>query len=240
MQGVGKLVGNQRLRLHDFQEGVALKQENVLCFVGVTGLPGAGKGAFIDLLQRLLAERGITTRYYSLSDELREEARRRELPVERPVLRSIANQLRKEHGSGVLSLMVIRKVRRELVALPTETKMVVIVDSIRNPEEVHVLRRELGKQFVLVAVEAPLEVLVQRLAARARFDEPEAVVKQKEAARKMILGESGKNEPAHGHNIANCVEMADWRIDNSDSLETLDKEIRDFIEEMIPEGEIGE
>jgi len=215
-----------------------LKQEKVLRFVGVTGLPGAGKGAFIDLLRPLLAERGIETRYYSLSDQLREEARRRELPVERPVLRAIANQLRQEHGSGVLSLMVVRQMRQDLAALPAGTSLVVIVDSIRNPEEVRALRGELGGQFVLVAVEAPLEVLVRRLASRARYDEPEEVVKRKEAARQMILGESGEGEPAHGHNIAGCVAMADWRVDNSDSLTMLGEGIQEFIREMVPKEEI--
>lgn len=215
-----------------------MKQEKVLRFVGVTGLPGAGKGAFIDLLRPLLAERGIETRYYSLSDQLREEARRRELPVERPVLRAIANQLRQEHGSGVLSLMVVRQMRQDLSALPAGTPLVVIVDSIRNPEEVRALRGELGGQFVLVAVEAPLEVLVQRLASRARYDEPEEIVKRKEAARQMILGESGEGEPAHGHNIAGCVAMADWRVDNSDSLALLGEGINEFIREMVPKSEI--
>lgn len=215
-----------------------MKQEKVLRFVGVTGLPGAGKGAFIDLLRPLLAERGIETRYYSLSDQLREEARRRELPVERPVLRAIANQLRQEHGSGVLSLMVVRQMRQDLSALPAGTPLVVIVDSIRNPEEVRALRGELGGQFVLVAVEAPLEVLVQRLASRARYDEPEEIVKRKEAARQMILGESGEGEPAHGHNIAGCVAMADWRVDNSDSLAILGEGIQEFIREMVPKAEI--
>lgn len=215
-----------------------MKQEKVLRFVGVTGLPGAGKGAFIDLLRPLLAERGIETRYYSLSDQLREEARRRELPVERPVLRAIANQLRQEHGSGVLSLMVVRQMRQDLAALPAGTSLVVIVDSIRNPEEVRALRGELGGQFVLVAVEAPLEVLVRRLASRARYDEPEEVVKRKEAARQMILGESGEGEPAHGHNIAGCVAMADWRVDNSDSLTMLGEGIQEFIREMVPKEEI--
>ena len=215
-----------------------MKQEKVLRFVGVTGLPGAGKGAFIDLLRPLLAERGIETRYYSLSDQLREEARRRELPVERPVLRAIANQLRQEHGSGVLSLMVVRQMRQDLAALPAGTSLVVIVDSIRNPEEVRALRGELGGQFVLVAVEAPLEVLVRRLASRARYDEPEEVVKRKEAARQMILGESGEGEPAHGHNIAGCVAMADWRVDNSASLTMLGEGIQEFIREMVPKEEI--
>lgn len=202
-------------------------------FVGVTGLPGAGKGAFIDVLRPLLAQQGVPTRYYSLSDELRAEARRRGQPVERPILRAIANELRLEQGGGVLSLMVTRKIREELKMLRGVENLVVIIDAIRNPEEVHVLRRELHPYFTLVGVEAPLEVLVNRIALRARFDEPDEFVQQKEAARKMILGESGEGEPAHGHNIAKCVAIADWRVDNSGTLLELTAATRRFIEDFI-------
>ncbi|MDX1662244.1 MAG: AAA family ATPase [Candidatus Promineifilaceae bacterium] len=205
----------------------------MLCFVGVTGLPGAGKGEFVNILRRMLTRRGIETRYYSLSDELRTEARRRGLTVARPVLRTIANQLRLEEGSGVLSLMVVRHLRQDLNEIAIEKRLVVIIDAIRNPEEVLALRRQLRKELVLVAVEAPLEVLVQRIAARARFDEPEEFVSQKAAARKMILGESGKGEPTHGHNIAECMAMADWRIDNSRSLADLQQQTAHFVREMI-------
>ena len=211
-----------------------MKLKEVVRFVGVTGLPGAGKGAFIELLQPLLADQEVITRYYSLSDELRAEARRRGLAVERPILRTIANDLRKEHGSGVLSMLVVRKIREELQQLPNAEALVVIVDAIRNPEEVHVLRRELDPNFTLVGVEAPLEILVNRIASRARFDEPDEFVQQKEAARRMILGESGKDEPAHGHNIAACVAEADWRVDNSGSLPELAAETQRFIDAMIP------
>lgn len=212
-----------------------MERDDVIRFVGVTGLPGAGKGAFVDLLRPLLAEKGIATRYYSLSDELRAEARRRDLPVERPVLRSIANELRLEHGAGVLSMLVTRKIRKDLreQELSPRAALVVIVDAIRNPEEVHVLRRELEPNFTLVGVEAPLEILVNRIASRARFDEPDEFVQQKEAARKMILGESGRDEPAHGHNIADCVAEADWRVDNSGTLRDLATETRRFIEAAI-------
>ena len=210
-----------------------MDQQDVMRFVGVTGLPGAGKGVFIELLRPRLAEKGVETRYYSLSDELRAEARGRGQAVERPVLRRIANELRRDEGAGVLSLLVVKKLRSDLQSLPESTRLVVIIDAIRNPQEVRALRRELGEQFVLTAVEAPLEVLVERIAARARFDEPAEIVKQKEAARQMILGESGENEPVHGHNIAQCVEMADWRIDNSRSLDALSEAIGDFINAKI-------
>jgi dephospho-CoA kinase len=221
--------------LSRLQEDLALDQRDVLRFVGITGLPGAGKGAFVDLLVPQLAERGYESRYYSLSDELRAEARRRGLPVERPVLRRIANELREERGGGVLSLLVLAQVRKDLVRIAPGTRLVVMIDAIRNPEEVETLREELGSAFVLVGVEAPLDLLVARIAARARFDEPEAVVHEREAARRMIQGEAGKGEPAHGHNIAACVEMADWRVDNSGSLEELAAQVQRFTTELLPE-----
>jgi hypothetical protein len=49
----------------------------------------------------------------------------------------------------------------------------------------------------------------------------------------MILGESGKDEPAHGHNITACVRDADWHVDNSGSLEDLKAATRHFIDAII-------
>lgn len=207
--------------------------EQVLRFVGVTGLPGSGKGAFIELLRPMLEARGVATRYYSLSDELRDEARRRGVTVSRPTLRAIANELRLEHGSGVLSLLVVNKIRQDLGRLPDDFPVVVIIDAIRNPEEVAFLQRELASQFDLVAVEAPLEILVNRIAARARFDEPDEFVRQKDAARRMILGEAGQDEPAHGHDIKTCIDMADWKLDNSTSLAVLSEGTEAYVAARI-------
>jgi dephospho-CoA kinase len=208
--------------------------EEVQFYIGVTGLPGAGKGAFIDLLRPMLAERAIQTRYYSLSDVLRAEAGRRGLSITRHVLRDIANDLRQREGSGVLSLMVLRKIRDELAAQTAESEQTaIIIDSIRNPEEVTALRQQLGERFSLVGIEAPLEILVERIARRARYDEPDEFVEQKEAARRMILGEAGQNEPDHGHNINRCVAMADWRIDNSRSMDALAEETQRLVSAMV-------
>ena len=151
------------------------------------------------------------------------------MEVSRPVLRAIANQLRLEHGSGVLSLLVVNKLRQDLSLLTDDLPLVVIVDAIRNPEEVAYLQRELAPRFDLVAVDAPLDVLVSRIAARARYDEPAEFVRQKEAARRMILGEAGNDEPAHGHNIRRCMDMANWTIDNSASLDSLAQQVEAFI-----------
>jgi hypothetical protein len=76
-------------------------------------------------------------------------------------------------------------------------------------------------------------VLVSRIAERARYDEPAEFVRQKEAARRMILGEAGTDEPAHGHNIQRCIDMADWTIDNSASLASLSQQTEAFVAARI-------
>ena len=45
----------------------------------------------------------------------------------------------------------------------------------------------------------------------------------------MILGEAGNDRPAHGHNIRRCMDMANWTIDNSASLDSLAQQVEVFI-----------
>ncbi len=202
-------------------------------YVGVTGLPGSGKGAFIEELRSRLALRGVPSGYWSLSDELRDEARQRGEPVTRPVLRRIANELREEFGGGVLAGRVADKARAELSAQAGSGPIVMVIDSIRNPEEVRTLQRKLRPDFTLVAVEAPIEQLIARIAARARADEAADVVSHEALARQMILGEAGEGEPAYGHNINACIAMADFHLDNSGSLADLAAETIRFLDFLL-------
>ncbi len=210
-----------------------MPDQEMIQFVGVTGLPGSGKGSFIDLMRRLLAEKEIATRYYSLSDELRAEARRRGLPVERPVLRAIGNELRAAQGSGVLGAMVGQKALQEIANHPLAQPLVVVIDAIRNPEEVRALQKALAPAFTLVAIEAPIDMLIERIAARARADEATEVMQQKQAARQMILGESGRGEPAHGHHIQDTMAMADVHVDNSSDLTALETQAASFVKYLL-------
>jgi len=214
-----------------------VSEAEILKYVGVTGLPGSGKGAFIAELDRQLVEANVYLHYWSLSDELREEARRRGEPISRPALRRIANELRKKEGAGVLAIRVSAKAQQMAEDSAGQGKIVVVVDAIRNPEEVRALQRALAPAFTLVAVEAPMEQLVARIAARARADETAEVVGQEAKARQMILGEAGEGEPAHGHNIKACMAMADHHLDNSGSLADLAAETSRFVESLLSRAE---
>ena len=50
----------------------------------------------------------------------------------------------------------------------------------------------------------------------------------------MILGESGNDEPSHGHNIAGCLSMADWHVANTGPATELAAVAKKFIESQFP------
>jgi dephospho-CoA kinase len=210
-----------------------MQERNVLRFVGVTGLPGVGKGEFIARLQAVLQEKGITVYRYSLSDVLRAQVRKDRLPIERPVLHRIANELREKQGAGVLATMVADTIAETLRPLEKELKVAVIIDSIRTPEEITTLRERYHGKFVMIGLEAPIDILVTRIIERRRFDESADMLAQEAAVREMLLKESGQGEPVYGHSIAKCIEMADWRIQNTGSLDDLSTKIEDFVSKTL-------
>jgi dephospho-CoA kinase len=210
-----------------------MEERNVLRFVGVTGLPGAGKGEFVARLQAVLYEAGITAYHFSLSDVLRAYLRKQGLPVERPTLHRVANELRAEHGAGVLAAMVADLIAEQIKPVKQDAKVVVIIDSIRTPDEIRTLRERYKDRFVMVGLEAPIEVLVTRIIERRRSDESADVLAQEASVREMLLKESGQGEPEHGHSILKCIEMADWRIQNTGSLDDLSSQIEDFASKVL-------
>lgn len=210
-----------------------MEERNVLRFVGVTGLPGAGKGEFVARLQAVLYEAGITAYHFSLSDVLRAYLRKQGLPVERPTLHRVANELRAEHGAGVLAAMVADLIAEQIKPVKQDAKVVVIIDSIRTPDEIRTLRARYKDRFVMVGLEAPIEVLVTRIIERRRSDESADVLAQEASVREMLLKESGQGEPEHGHSILKCIEMADWRIQNTGSLDDLSSQIEDFASKVL-------
>jgi dephospho-CoA kinase len=175
-----------------------------------------------------LDRRGVVHAYHSLSDELRAEVRFRGLPVDRDVLRSMGHELRLKHGSGILSQRVLDRIAydvRQGAQFP-----VTIIDAIRNPSEVRVLRESLAGDFLLLAIEAPVEEIIERIRARARAGD---VVDDDDVARQVLSAEMGLNEPDHGHNIADCIAMADVHLDNAGNLPQLRGAVAEFVDQHL-------
>lgn len=173
-------------------------------FIGLTGTNGSGKGEAAAFFQN----RGFA--YFSLSDLIREELLKEGLEPTRDNLIKKGNSLRTEGGADVLARMVLRKVKGKAV-----------IDSIRNPDEVGFLKRE--KNFILLAIDAPVEIRYERVKRRGRDESVETLraFMEKEA-------EEMTRDPK-GQQLQTCMEMADFRVINEGSLE----EFRDKLEKFL-------
>lgn len=117
--------------------------------VGLTGPNAAGKGE----AARWLAERGFAV--HSLSDIVRERALALGRDLGRASLIETGQAMRREQGPGVLARLLVARLSDRSV-----------VDSIRHPAEVEVLREQPG--FRLLGVDAPAETRWRRAVARGR------------------------------------------------------------------------
>jgi dephospho-CoA kinase len=169
--------------------------------IGLTGTNGAGKGEVAAYLMK----KGYA--YVSLSDEIRDELRRRGMEITRDGLIATGNALRRRYGADVLARRAMKKVKGRTV-----------IDSIRNVREIAFLQRRKG--FVLVAVDAPVELRYDRVKERGRLESAsslaEFAAKEKE---EMAGGTSGQQ-------LGRCLDMADVTIVNSRSLGALHRQIK--------------
>jgi len=168
--------------------------------VGLTGSNAAGKGAVADHLAR----RGFAI--HSLSDVIRDEARARGLEPIREHLIRIGNELRRDGGPGALAKGIVPRLGRRDV-----------VDSIRNPAEVAVLREVEG--FVLLGVAAPIELRFERSLARARPGDPQTLEQFRTRE-----DQENTDDPA-AQQLRATFRLADHVIDNDGDLAALHAEI---------------
>ena len=163
---------------------------------GLTGPNAAGKGE----VAAYLAELGFAV--HSLSDVVREEAAARGLGAEREHLIRIGNELRAAGGPGILARRILPRLGRRDV-----------VDSIRNPAEVEVLREVEG--FALVGVTAKVETRFARSLARARPGDPRTL-----AAFESRECEENSADPAR-QRLAATFDLADVVLNNDGTLADL-------------------
>lgn len=175
-------------------------------FVGLTGPNASGKGEVAAWLER---RHGYRCR--SLSDVIREEARRRGQEPVRAVLIALGTELRETLGPAALAELILPQLEPPA-----------LVDSIRNPAEVEVLRRLPG--FVLLAVEAPVQVRFERCVDRARPGDPATL----DEFRSREAQENTSNPAAQ--QLAATAALADAVVRNEGSLEELGAEVEGILE----------
>ncbi len=178
--------------------------------LGVSGLNGSGKGEVV----RFLEERSFYA--LSLSDVIRAALREKGLDETRERMIETGNAIRAAMGPGGLAI----KLSAQLV--PDRNY---VIDSIRHPAEVEVLRARTSR-FKLLWVNADEAVRLERLRARGRGGDPTTL----ERLRELEGRELASSDPAAQQLLA-VRDLADFTIENDASLEQLHGRLRELLEQ---------
>ena len=172
--------------------------------IGLTGKNASGKGE----VAKYLKKRGFV--YYSLSDVIREEAAKRNLQHSRDNLISLGNELRKKYGASYLAKKIKNKIKEQL---RKNTNQDFVIDSIRSPFEAKELMK--NKNFILIGVDAPIELRFKRLLKRNRLGDAKILEEFKKQEERENLKNSTNQQ------LDETFKLTDVIITNDNSLEEL-------------------
>ncbi|MBI2499607.1 dephospho-CoA kinase [Candidatus Woesearchaeota archaeon] len=186
--------------------------------IGLTGTIASGKGTFSNYLK----EKGFN--YITLSDLVREEARKKRLQIQREILQDIGNSMREKYGKGYWAKKAIEKI---------DIGENWIIDGIRNIGEVDEIRKVNGS--VIIGIDAPEDIRLRRVKKRNKSKEegrkdsdPKAI----EEMKRLEKRDRGFHEPEHGQQVLKCLELANFKIINDSSLEEFYEKIDELLRKI--------
>ena len=181
--------------------------------LGVTGHLASGK----DTVGALLRDKGF--HHISLSDFIREEAKKRRIKDTRANLINLGNEMRTTQGHGILARLALQRM---------EWDKNYVVTSIRNPTELEILRTKQG--FAMLNISAPQHVRWKRMEARrdaeARGDDLDTI----EEFKMREEQEAESTDPAK-QQVNYIIKMSDITLDNSGTVEQLNKKLDKLIKQ---------
>ncbi len=186
--------------------------------IGIGGTNGSGK----DTIGQLLAKKHGYL-FISVSDLLRDECRKRGLPVEREHLRTISAEWRREGGLGVLVDKAV-----ETFEMQGDEYAGLVIASIRNPGEVDRVHHYGG---VEVWADADPGLRYERIqsATRGRSEEDTKTFEQFQAEEAAEMEHSGDEATL---NMAGVKAISDVTIMNEGSETDLDTKITKLLETL--------
>lgn len=177
-------------------------------------MPGAGKSEAVAVAK----QQGIPV--VRMGDLIWEEVERRGLPLEAPHVGNVATAVRDEEGPDVWALRTVERIRDAHAG-----RRVVVIDGVRSFHEVDVFRRELGSEFVLVAIHTDPHERHDRMTRRARDDDPDDEA-----------GHAARDEREMEWGLARTIAMADEMVVNDETLEAFHAEFAGLLDELRDES----
>jgi dephospho-CoA kinase len=173
--------------------------------IAFVGMPASGKSEAAAIAKKL----GIPV--VNMGDVVREETARRGLPPTDENIGGTGTALRGEDGMDVIAKRCIPKIR-------SIKSKIVVVDGIRNINEIEYYTKEFGNDFRLIAINTPFEIRFERVKKRARSDDMKSMDELKR-----------RDEREKGWGLERAIEKADINSDNTGSIEEFRKKMEQLL-----------
>ena len=171
-----------------------------------TGMPFSGKSEAVKIAKEM------NIPIIRMGDMIWEEAENRELELNDKNVGTIASQMREEHGKDIWARRTLEKIKS------VENLNFIVIDGIRNVEELDLFKRYLEGNFVVVAVEASDETRQNRALTRNREDDSKDLQKIKERDKREL-----------GWGLDRVIASADIIVLNEGSIKNFQKKIRELL-----------
>lgn len=180
--------------------------------IGFVGQICSGKG---EAAKYLVEKHGFVS--FSLSDQIRQEIKKRGLDITRERLAETGGELREKFGSSILASRAWEIIKEQ----HTEKA---IIDGVRSLGEIEYLQKL--PNFHLVAIEADQKIRFERIKQRALDGRSDPITWES-------FLEAEKNDSENfGMNVEKCMERAEFHIINEGTPEEFQQKLNDILTKL--------
>jgi dephospho-CoA kinase len=177
--------------------------------IAFTGMPFSGKTEAVKIAN----EMGFPI--IRMGDIVWDEVKKRGLKLNNSNVGVIANQMRENHGKNIWAIKTIKKIKS------MKNIDFLIIDGIRNIEEIKTFRRRLLVKIIIIAIKTSDEIRIKRALTRNRRDDSKDIEKIKERDKREVVW--GLNK---------VIESADILIVNNEGIEDFRKKIKKVLSRL--------
>lgn len=204
-------------------------------FFAVVGPVGAGASQAIKALERVCKSGSYEVELIKASDLIRSWAQENNRTVPGSgsktldmitELQNLGDSMR-EHDMAEVAKAAMREIAQRRAnrtgqkyikgekVIPDDAKRVYLIDSIRHPAEIHLLRRTYGNAFGLIGVVCEEGVRRARILEKYFRGPEKALLETQEAVDRFMDRDSDDSSRKHGQHVTEAFYEADFFIDNT-------------------------
>lgn len=177
--------------------------------VAFTGMPLSGKSEAVKLAE----DQSIPV--IRMGDFVWEETKHQGFELNDKNVGTIANSMREKYGMDIWAKRTTEKIKK------IKKTNLLVIDGVRNKEEIDFFKKELGNDFVVIAIIASDDMRRQRAFSRKRIDD---------SATKHSFEERDKRELHWG--LGGVIASADIIVSNEKDMKSFQQHVQKILQQL--------